>query len=317
MGRWRVDEKIETEVDADKADAAGTTYHITFFRDEFATSLSTAELTLEKLAARIRKQTATTKAKLPWLKMARFGRKAAKGSKCLRHDANVLEVTGIELDYDEMRVTFKEALDCIRDMKIRAIVYTSPSHQDNKPKWRVLCPTSKPIKPEMRARLVARLNGAMAKPVTKRESFTLSQSYYFGQAADNPNPNHQVVVLDGAYIDERDDLGKFEKLGMVGDKESSTGSRRTARRSKVTRIISLRLVVTHLTRTPRNTASKPSLPRSATVPASSASIMPCTQRPHPTSPGTTATSSAPISSRSCCARRFGRLPRTPTAILLR
>lgn len=198
------------------------THHVTFFRDASATSMTSADLTPEELAARIGKATAPTKSKLPWLKMARFGKKKTdKGS--LRHDKNVVEITGVELDYDAMQVTFADAVACIRDMRIAAIVYTSPSHQDAKPKWRVLAPTSRPLPPNERAHLVARINGAMGAPIKKVESFTLSQSYYFGQARDNPSPNHQVVVCDGRFIDERDDLAQYEKAGYVGTGDTPRG----------------------------------------------------------------------------------------------
>lgn len=198
-------------------------FFVSFFRDEYARSMSSAELTQEELKTRILNAKAKTKARLPWLKLARFGNKTTGGkAQCLRHDANVIEITGVELDADEMKVSFPEAVECLRSMGVKAAIYTSPSHQDDKPKWRVLAPTSKPLPPKERAKLVARLNGAMGKPVNKPESFTLSQAFFYGQAADNPAPNHQCVILEGKCIDERDDLAQFEKAGYVGDANSSS-----------------------------------------------------------------------------------------------
>src|SRR4029077_6620945 len=72
---------------------------VAFFRDEFATNLKTAALTLPELRDRILKQTAQTKKELPWLKLASFGKSRTK-DKSLRHDANVTAVEGLELDYD-------------------------------------------------------------------------------------------------------------------------------------------------------------------------------------------------------------------------
>jgi hypothetical protein len=46
------------------------------------------------------------------------------------------------------------------------------------------------------------------------ESFTLSQSYYYGMALDNPAPDHRAKVIDGRMIDLCiDDLFRFEKGG--------------------------------------------------------------------------------------------------------
>src|SRR5438034_3776697 len=55
--------------------------------------------TFLELAAFIKKTSAASKAELPWIKLARFGDTPTdKG--CLRHDANVTAMTGVEGDYD-------------------------------------------------------------------------------------------------------------------------------------------------------------------------------------------------------------------------
>ena len=88
---------------------------------------------------------------------------------------------------------------------IRCIIYTSPTYvPGTKERWRVLVPTSRALAPGSRTGLVARLNGVVGGVLAPTESFTLSQSFYYG-SVDN-NPNHQVQVLDGDFIDLRADL---------------------------------------------------------------------------------------------------------------
>ncbi|MFL5255854.1 MAG: hypothetical protein ACJ8AI_23740, partial [Rhodopila sp.] len=86
---------------------------------------------------------------------------------------------------------------------VAGMLYTSPSHSEDAPRWRILCPVSADRAPDRREPLLARLNGVLGG-VLAPESFTLSQSYYFGSV--NSNPSHRVELIDGAYLDERNDL---------------------------------------------------------------------------------------------------------------
>ena len=183
--------------------------HVTFFGDKFATTLTAERLTLSALCDRILVTTANTKAKLPWLKLAKFGNKRTNKNS-LRHDANVISISGIETDYDGEETSFEEAVACIKRHHLLALIYTSPSHTEEKPRWRVLCPTSRDLPPEERAKLVARLNGIFGG-VFAPESFTLSQSYYYGSV--NNNAEHRAVIVDGDCIDLRDDLDN----GAIGN----------------------------------------------------------------------------------------------------
>lgn len=205
------------------------TVHVSFFKDPFATSMTTADLTLEELRTRILTASAPTKAALPWLKLAIFGKKRTpkredgSGGGSLRHDGNVLQITGAELDYDGEKVGFDEALEMVKAMGITALIYTSPSHTAATPRWRILAPTSKPCPNVLRAALVARMNGFMNGILGKHvESFTLSQAYYFGQAKSNAQTNHMAVVVYGQPIDLSDDLLAFEEAGRVVEKSQSS-----------------------------------------------------------------------------------------------
>jgi hypothetical protein len=72
--------------------------------------------------------------------------------------------------------------------------------RSDKPRWRVLAPTSKPLTPELRAKLVAQLNGALkaklaVDTVAKSESFALSQAFSYGWVCDSPKPDHRAEEL--------------------------------------------------------------------------------------------------------------------------
>lgn len=154
-----------------------------------------------------------SKDECPWVKLAIFGNlRTAKHS--LRHDANVLAITGVEGDYDGEKMTMEEAIAKLEAHGVRAIVYTSPSHgvvnppkSHGGPRWRVLAPCSKEHLPGARSALLARLNGALGG-VLADESFTLSQSYYFGRVQ---GVEYRVMATfddpdEGWCIDDLDDL---------------------------------------------------------------------------------------------------------------
>jgi hypothetical protein len=175
---------------------------VTFVGDQAATTKIEEDLDLEILAARIEITTGPNKASLPWVKLARFGeQRSAHGS--LRNNANVTAVTGVEGDYDGEAVTVDDALRYLQDVQLSAILYTSPSHTPDRPRWRVLCPCSTERPPGERDRLLDRLNGVLGG-ILATESWTLSQSYYFGSI--NQNSAHRVLVTEGRCIDQAHDL---------------------------------------------------------------------------------------------------------------
>lgn len=171
---------------------------VTFFRDAFAQTATEESLSLRDLAARIPLTAAPVKAALPWLKLATFGEhRTAKGS--LRNNVNLLFISGIEVDYDLGIVSPIAARDMLESAGIAGLVYTSPSHLPGKPRWRILCPVSEWLSGSAREPLVARLNTVLGG-ILSRESFVLSQSYYFG--AIDGQPPCGVWLVDGHYLDD-------------------------------------------------------------------------------------------------------------------
>jgi hypothetical protein len=182
-----------------------STYAVTVFADVRAQTLRAISMSLDEMARHAREATAPAKDRLPLWKLATFGHgRTAQGS--LRHDRNLIACTGIEADYDGEVVGFDEAVETAEKLGLRALVYTSPSHAPHRPRWRIMCPASHSTAPDKRAVLMGRLNGAYGG-IFSRESWTLSQAFYFGSIAGNPT--HRVEVVEGQPIDRLDELDEI------------------------------------------------------------------------------------------------------------
>ncbi|MGI3168964.1 phage/plasmid primase, P4 family [Pseudooceanicola sp. C21-150M6] len=184
-------------------------FAFTIFADEFAYRKIERSASLIEIEAMIRAKTADEKGFLPWIKLATFGpNRTAK--RCLRHDANVESVTGVEGDHDAGTMTPEEAANRLRNADILALIYTTASHMKagKGPRWRVLCPFSSPLKSEERAKHMARLNGVLGGALAA-ESFTLSQAYYFG--TEEGSPPVETIVVDGRYLNTASELDAVAK----------------------------------------------------------------------------------------------------------
>jgi hypothetical protein len=138
-------------------------------------------MTFDQLAEIIRQPVEyPSKEHCPFMKLAVFGDRRTD-LRSLRHNANVISISGVEGDYDGEQVPLSEAAALLRAAGVKAILYTSPSHRPEAPRWRVLVPLSRPASPDAR-RALARVNGVLGGILSK-ESFTLSQSYYYGRVA--------------------------------------------------------------------------------------------------------------------------------------
>jgi hypothetical protein len=176
------------------------TIAVTIFPNLRGVTADEVQVTPEQIVDLIRTARADRKENLPLIKCARFGfERSPQGA--LRHDRNMVAITGIEGDYDGEEVDPQDAVERLREHDIEAIVYTSPSHKPMKPRWRVICPLSREYPAMDRDTLVSRLNGALGG-ILEPESFTRSQSYFFG-SVDEPV---QTWTTKGAKIDQRPDL---------------------------------------------------------------------------------------------------------------
>ena len=201
---------------------------LTTFPNELARSKAEQTTSLREFAARLHRPIASTKAQLPLLKLARFGDvPTTKGT--LRNNANVLSIDGIEGDYDGEVIGITEAAALLKAADIAAVLYSSPSHAPEKPRWRVLCPLGSTAAPDERERLCARLNGALGG-LLSGESFTLSQAYYFSLVDGAAPP--AVAMVDGRALDAAKDLdasaigrhGEPYRPGVVSTAEAPTAA---------------------------------------------------------------------------------------------
>lgn len=215
--RGQTNPTVDGAIDCDKT-------IVSFFPNEAAQTMRRLSTTLPQLADLIAKQTAHNKMELPWLKFATFGNKRSTKN-CLRTNENVKEISGVEGEHDTGEISFDDAVATMRQKQVRCIVYTSPSYvPGTKERWRVLAPLSRPYPPEWREKGVARLNGLFAGKLAG-ESFTLSQSFYFGHI---DGAEYRVEVIDGDFFDLRDDLyagSIFRDGSRIGDRTVRDRSR--------------------------------------------------------------------------------------------
>ena len=199
------------------------TFWVTLFDNVYATSCVGKEVGLEELAELMANTTAPDKASLPLLKLARFGSvRTPAPANSLRHDANVEMISGLEGDYDGEEMPLSEAVDRLEKTDVAFLAYSSPSHLPGKPRWRVLLPLSKGAPPAERARLMNGVNG-MLGGVLSRESWGLSQSFYYGGVNGPPAELH--IGDAERCVDEADlDAGAQpyrSRAGAAGGKTAS------------------------------------------------------------------------------------------------
>ncbi|WP_417268553.1 VapE domain-containing protein [Celeribacter baekdonensis] len=183
----------------------------TRFPDRRGLAKAEMNLSLHDLAAWIEDQTADTKDGLPWIKLATFGPDRTP-KKSYRHNANVVTITGIEADYDAGKLTPDDARAAMEAVGVAGLIYTTPSHTPDKPRWRVLAPLSGPLPPDAREDLMARLNGVLGGALDPA-SFTLSQAYYAG-SVDGGSPV-QTYLVDGQHLDTVEGLKPIYKHGST------------------------------------------------------------------------------------------------------
>jgi hypothetical protein len=168
---------------------------VTRFPNKSALSCTRLTMSLREFAMQIPAITAATKAALPFYKFAKFGDDLSP-RRSYRHDRNVLEVSGLEFDYDLEVVSVAAAAAALHAARIPGVLVTTASHRPEAPHWRLFCPLSRPVPPEARAGLISRVAGALPEEIAfAAESWTCSQAFYVGVAADAPAPL-EVVLID-------------------------------------------------------------------------------------------------------------------------
>lgn len=172
----------------------------TIFPSMAAQTCEVREFTLETLAEFVASQHAYEKSLLPWIKLAKFGEKrSAHGS--LRHESNMTVLTGVVADYDGEQIAVSEAAFRLQHNNILGLIYSSPSHHPDRPRWRVVCPLTIPHPLGAHDMLMDRLNGIMGGCLAP-ESWVLAQCYYAGQVNGGAPVETEIVhgeTLDNSY----------------------------------------------------------------------------------------------------------------------
>ena len=198
-----------------KKSALSTPIMVTIFKDLGAKSKKEFSWSMLDLLDEIARTEATEKRELPLLKLATFGtNKTDKGS--FRHDANMVTASGVEGDYDLEKMSADEAAAIFQKAKIACVIYTSASHTPEKPRWRVLAPFSDELLPSDRVKMLARLNGLVGGTFS-RESFTMSQAFYFGDVVGKHRA--EMIEVEGDFIDLRSDLDNGAILPEIVKRE--------------------------------------------------------------------------------------------------
>jgi hypothetical protein len=162
-------------------------------------------LVLPRLVELITGTAAARKEALPLLKLASFGL-TASAKRCLRHNDNLKLVYGVEIDYDGEVVAFGDAVQRMREAAVLGVLYTSPSHRPEAPRWRALCPFAGPMLPAGRRGNALRVGGVLGIDLGP-DSLTLSQIYYYGRVGNGEH--FRIEVTDGDPIDTKHDLGRY------------------------------------------------------------------------------------------------------------
>ncbi len=178
---------------------------ITLFRDVKARRKYEAGTTWEKICEAVANpKSYATKNTMRLLKMASFGDQRTERGQSLRSDQNVTEVFGLEGDYDGGEVTMEEGAAMLERMGIEAILFSSPRSTSLAPRWRVLCPLSEGKEPETRGHYMGLLNAVLGGILAK-ESFALSQAFYFGKT-EQYGSSYKFIRVNGEPIDWKDGL---------------------------------------------------------------------------------------------------------------
>jgi hypothetical protein len=170
--------------DVTDIDTGTRPFRISLFKDLSGQTVEQREIEIWDLCNEALINTADRKDDLPLFSLTVFGDQRSNKS-CLRHDANALGISGVVGDYDGEQMSPKEALERLRKARISALVYTSPSHREDRPRWRVVAPTARDLNINQHAKLAARINGVLGG-VLAPESFNVSQSYFIGKLNGNP-----------------------------------------------------------------------------------------------------------------------------------
>jgi len=144
-----------------------------------------------ELGAWIASNHVQSKHQLPLIKLAAFN------GPC--EAANLVALYGIEAEHDTGTITPEVAAERLRAAGVRALIYTTPSHSPDAPRWRVLCPFTTPADPANMSDHLGRLADVLGHGVLAPESWTRGRRWYVGAVEGGEPVRHYYV--EGAPLD--------------------------------------------------------------------------------------------------------------------
>jgi hypothetical protein len=170
----------------------------------------------------------TDKNASPMLKLAVFGdAPTPRGS--YRNNANVLSITGVEIDYDAGIMSPEVALDLLKVFKVKGVITTTFSHTEDRPRWRCFALCSQEYAPDRRLEFAEQLN-TVFQGKGAVESGVLSQAYYIGGNSARPELYKTYENLEGKFIDECTDI-KRTKFGLSDEAKAIKLAKQQAKRT--------------------------------------------------------------------------------------
>lgn len=168
----------------------------------------------------------TLKRKLPLFRLARFnGDTRATGS--LPPPA----IWGVEGDYDACEVSVVDAVRRLKAAGIEALIYTTPRHTAERPRWRIVVPLAKPAPGAHRAALLRRVDKALGR-ILARESYDANRCYFFGRIE---GVHYEAIRVQGLPLDsavseaEIDEAAKY----ITGQRQSTEHATTHGRPSQI------------------------------------------------------------------------------------
>ncbi|GEM_PF-1421659 len=135
--------------------------------------------------------TYTEKTACPLMNMTVFDGRGKKAH-------NAQWVHGVTGDYDGEVVSIDQGADLLRRWNIEAFLFTTGSHTEAAPHWRVVAPLAEAAPASEYRQLVARLNWAL-DGILARESARVAQMFHYGKVQ---GVDFQVRHVEGAPLDD-------------------------------------------------------------------------------------------------------------------
>lgn len=175
------------------------------FRNRFSSSIARHQMAWHDFAHDIRHHATEFKEKqaCPLISLTEYGDNVSMNGS-FRHMDNAIAVHGIEGDYDAGEISPEAAYARMIELRLKALIVTTPSHTPAVPRWRVLMPLAAPVAVDARRGLVERLNGAFGGTLAP-ESATATQCFYIGKVYATAI-HYRVYESYGRRIDEAHEI---------------------------------------------------------------------------------------------------------------